>query len=105
MDNDLKEDTLFDSVINLIKNTNHTWYRENKYANRYIAYYDRYTLTLNDFNLIIENSDDQQNKIILLKMQNEQKFNEIHKIITDGEENGLKKFKDNFMNYVSETLK
>jgi len=105
MNHDLKEDTLFDSIIDLIKNTNHTWYRENKYANKYIAYYGNYTLTLNDFNIIIENSVDQQNKIILLKMQNEEKFNEIHKIITNGEEDSLKKFKDNFMNYVLETLK
>jgi len=105
MQNDLKEDAIFDSVIDLIKKTNHTWYRENKYGTKYIAYYGNYTLTLNDFNIIIENSSDQMNKIILLKMQNEEKFNEIHKIITDGEENDLKKFKEGFMKYVQEISK
>ena len=105
MQNDLKEDVLFDMIITLIKNTKNTWYREEKNINRYIAYYGNYTLILNDFNLIIENSSDEQNKIILLKMQNEEKFNEIHKIITDGQEDSLKKFKDNFIKYIKETIK
>lgn len=105
MQNDLKEDELFDAVIDLIKNNKNTWYKESKYANKYIAYHGSYTLILNDFNLIIENSCDEQNKIILLKMQNEEKFKEIYKLVTDSEEDGLKKFKDNFIKYVKDITK
>ena len=40
-----------------------------------------------------------------LKMQNEEKFKEIYKLVTDSEEDGLKKFKDNFIKYVKDITK